>query len=343
MPKRLSYDYVLSEFNKCGYTLISGEYHNAHEKLQYICNKHKDMGIQNITYADLYSSHRCKYCAKESEKCSKRLNFDNVKQKFIEYGYELLTKEYLNNHQDLYYICKKHRNKGVQHIKFNNLHSGCGCYYCGRERTIKAVSKTNDQFLKEFNSVQNNKFILLSDYTKKNAPILLRCNTCGCEFKRQPCVLLRGGIECPMCDKHIGENHPNWKGGISNLEHDLRSIISEWKISSMKHCMYKCVLSGDKFDVIHHLYGFNMIVDEFANKENINVKNYISVYSLKERQNIESKFIEFHSQFPLGVCLTKEIHSLFHQLYGYGDNTIGQFEEFKQRYKSGEFAEDLAS
>ncbi|OHD25758.1 MAG: hypothetical protein A2Y34_05515 [Spirochaetes bacterium GWC1_27_15] len=60
-------------------------------------------------------------------------------------------------------------------------------------------------------------------------------------------------------------------------------------------------------------------------------------YTNEELELIEQQFILIHNKYPLGVCLTKNIHDLYHNLYG-NDNTPEQFEEFTKRYQLGEFS-----
>lgn len=43
------------------------------------------------------------------------------------------------------------------------------------------------------------------------------------------------------------------------------------------------------------------------------------------------EFIKQELSHPLGVCLTKELHDLFHIVFGM-DNTPEQFYEFKRAY-----------
>ena len=59
-----------------------------------------------------------------------------------------------------------------------------------------------------------------------------------------------------------GKDNPNWKGGITALYQELRSDTKEWFIKSAEFTNYNCVITGNNFDNIHHLYPFKEIVEE---------------------------------------------------------------------------------
>jgi hypothetical protein len=97
MSKRLTYEFVKSEFEKEYYTLLSKEYKNNHTKLDYLCPEGHTC---SITWRDWYSGYRCPYCAGKAKK-----SILDIKKVFEDEGYILLTKEYKNNKQKLYFIC----------------------------------------------------------------------------------------------------------------------------------------------------------------------------------------------------------------------------------------------
>lgn len=117
----------------------------------------------------------------------------------------------------------------------------------------------------------------------------------------------------------------------------LRTQLSEWKIKSIRNCNYKCALTGGKFDAVHHLHSFNLIMREIEDLVESDIYQSVLDIDEKELGEIVALCHELHDVYPLGVCLNGALHTLFHQQYGYGDNTPKQFNEFKTRLKIGEF------
>ena len=65
--KKYTYEEVKSYFDKSNLTLLSKEYVNCKEPLQFICNCHFDKGIQSTTFDRvknryIYTCKFCKYC-----------------------------------------------------------------------------------------------------------------------------------------------------------------------------------------------------------------------------------------------------------------------------------------
>jgi hypothetical protein len=137
-----------------------------------------------------------------------------------------------------------------------------------------------------------------------------------------------------------GEDNPCWKGGITQIKDHLRSNINQWKLDSMKQCNYKCEITGKSFDEIHHLYPFNKIIDETFEITKIERKQEIKDYTQKELKQLEETCLQLHYKYPLGVCLTKEIHVLFHSIYGRKDCMPKDYYEFKEKYLNNEYSVD---
>lgn len=107
-----------------------------------------------------------------------------------------------------------------------------------------------------------------------------------------------------------------------------------WKQDSMRACGYKCVLTGKRFDDIHHLYGLNLIMNETCKELGIDLTFDINSATDDYKDLILETFYKIQAKYPLGVCLSKEVHMAFHNKYGYGNNTPEQFEEFASTYKT---------
>ena len=147
MPKRLDIEFVRKEFAKRGYKLLSSEYKNSRQKLDYICNNGHRHSIKWDHFRD---GHGCPYCANRPP-----LTIELVKQSFESEGYKLLTDVYINSNQKLTCVCPKgHRYK----VRWNNWSSGYRCPYCSGKvrKDIYDIEK----------HVNNNGYDLLTKYYK---------------------------------------------------------------------------------------------------------------------------------------------------------------------------------
>lgn len=117
----------------------------------------------------------------------------------------------------------------------------------------------------------------------------------------------------------------------------MRGKIQSWKISSMKACDYKCVFTDSKDFQIHHLYGVSNLISDIFKNTYIEEKKDICDYSEAELNYLATLFIKEQDKYPLGICVSKEIHMLFHSLYGQYYNTPEQWYQFENDYRNGAY------
>lgn len=142
MGNRYTYDEVLKEFKKKNYILLSKKYNNCNEKLEYLCKKHIDKGVLYISFGKLKAGQGCYYCGRERTEEAHRKDIEkdflDIPARCEELGFEFIQMIHEN---DLYYvefICKKHRNKGIQKMRVGNIRRDIkGCKYCaGKDSDI---------------------------------------------------------------------------------------------------------------------------------------------------------------------------------------------------------------
>jgi hypothetical protein len=121
----------------------------------------------------------------------------------------------------------------------------------------------------------------------------------------------------------------------TNLAKYLRGQNQKWKNDSMKNCDYKCVLTNSKNFEIHHLYGVSNMIEDIFIQNDIIYKESLSDYTDEELSFILDKFLEMQNKYPLGECIDKKLHVLFHSLYGQYYNTPEQWNRFKDDYLKG--------
>jgi uncharacterized protein YfkK (UPF0435 family) len=305
--------------------ILSKEYINAKTKLK--CRCLIDNNIWYSNWSSLSQGKGCPLCGG-----SKKLTLEYVKERFksLYPNIEIVSTKYIGNKSNLKcrcLICGYKWESNWSHLK------NCkGCPECSENRRdytiedIKEKLKIINPFIK----------ILSDEYINKDSKLLLQCSKDGNKWSAT-WGSLSHNQGCPKCaieslkKSKIGENNPSWKGGISTLSLHLRQFISQWKKDSLIKYDYKCDITGvDKNLIIHHLYGFNQILQETMNTLQLPIYEEINQYTDKELKSIEKKCLELHYKYGLGICLCKEEHKIFHTLYGYGNNTKEQYEEFKQ-------------
>lgn len=138
-----------------------------------------------------------------------------------------------------------------------------------------------------------------------------------------------------------GKDNPNWNGGITYIYVALRENIKDWKVKSMELCNYKCAFTGRKFDEVHHIFPFNKIVDLSLKELELDLKSNLGEYSEDDRIAIINKVKEKHAEYGLGICLSKEIHKLFHSKYSFMNFTVDDFKVFIEDYFNGKYDDEL--
>lgn len=311
---------IEDEYVKIGYKVIKGldTYENQKSPLIVECDKgHK----YDTYYQCLSAGSKCPDCF------GKHVDFEDVKNKFKEKDYTLLEEIYLSSDTRMEYICNKHPDE-IQYVTWDNLKQDRACRFCGREKTSNARRLSFEQVNKIFT---DNAYILLEEnYINNTTKMKYMCSKHNQEVQEADlnCIMFSKNT-CKYCitENRSGRNNHLWKNGKNSISEYLRKCLNTWKLDSMKESNYKCVVTGDKFDVIHHLYSFNKIIDETIEELQLEPHKTVGEYSDSELLDIKIKCLEIHYRYPLGVCLSEDVHRQYHSLYGF-DNTPEQFYEF---------------
>jgi hypothetical protein len=321
---KLTYEQVKNEINKSGCLLLSDTYINSSTKLKIKC-KCGNSFYKTYNEFNSQNQRQCPECGIKLRSENQKLTYEYVKSFIQNEGYEILQNYFIDTSTKIKIKCPK----GHEYfVKFNTFQNGKRCAECcgNQKYTLKEISFYMDSL----------GFKLLSDkYINNKEKLLIQCPE-GHVFDTS-FVHFKNTHSCKVCSLNgrSGENHYCWKGGIKPIYNYLRSKLYEWKKESIMHCNEKCIITGIKDNIdIHHLYGFDLILDELLELTKIPLKSTIGEYSDEELKVLEENCIKLHNTYPLGVCLTDEMHDEFHKKYGYGKNTPEQFYEF-YRMKTG--------
>lgn len=134
------------------------------------------------------------------------------------------------------------------------------------------------------------------------------------------------------------------KEAYKNLVHFTRERLTMWKNEVRELYNYTCQVTGSKSNIIvHHIRGFNLIFNETIDVLNFPMYESFNEYSDDQLNSFIDKFFEIQESYNQYTCITEPIHKLFHSIYGYGDNTKEQWDEFVFDYKNGLYNTAISS
>lgn len=179
--------------------LLSNTYVNCKTRLDFICNKHQEKGIQRKTFDGIVNDNQgCRYCGIERRGKKYQINTDVIVARCNELSLKYIDRYVQNQETWVKFSCNKHLNKGVQEISWFHLKTCArGCAYCtGRY-------KTTEDFVAEMATINSN-IEIVGEYTGSENPVDCRCRLCG-HLWSPIGRSLKNGQGCPRCTMSKGE------------------------------------------------------------------------------------------------------------------------------------------
>jgi hypothetical protein len=133
-------------FDECGYKLITTEYKNNTQKLEFVCDKgHKE----TISLKSFLRGRRCNTCGYQKTGDKLKISFDKIVRFLESKNFTVLSTEnnYNNSKDRIEVLCENgHRTS----VLYHDVKRGIGCKYCGYDRTAQSISLDIDFIKNEF-------------------------------------------------------------------------------------------------------------------------------------------------------------------------------------------------
>ena len=283
---------VEKECSERNYILKTDNLKRSNDVFEYICEKHHDMGIQTSTpYRLIKAGQGCKYCGIESRGIKHRLDMNDVIETVEKHGFQYVDYLYskpndkASSKLQIKCLCKKHLDKGIQIIDFQNLKNNTsGCVYCnGRFRTKESLQEEFDELNSGITILEFNSY---SDITVK-------CNKCNNIWKTSGSNILQGH-GCPRCKK-------------STYEKKIECILINNNINYIPQ--YKTAECKDKLPLPFDFYLFDHnIMLEIDGQGHYKPTNFGGISDEKAEENF--KITKYHDNIKDNYCIDNSINLL---------------------------------
>lgn len=216
---------------------IIGEYLGDKKDIQFHCGKHDKWFVKKPGTFLGKKALGCSLCGWENGIGGKK--YDDFDRKYITKqcnDYEFVEHIDGKNGGNIVYICPKHRDKGCQTVKWDQISSGKAmCHYC----YIENMTGTHDDFVNRMDSINSN-IIIESKYKKATIHVKCECLVCGNQWKAMPYNLLNG-YGCPVCSAKCGgeKQRLSYEDKIEKLE-SYHKDIDFLEIPELSHGYVQC-------------------------------------------------------------------------------------------------------
>ena len=232
-----SFKNKVDELTKGEYELL-GEYTKAHDKTTFKhlkCNREFEMTPHNFL-----AGQRCPHCRYQSVKRGGKKTFDQVAKEVAQLSkgeYKVLP-PYVNSKTKMEFIhltCGSHFK-----MKFNAFQQGQRCPVCASKHRSKLRTMTNDEFVKQVESIWGNEYTLLSEDVNSDTPIKVKHNKCGNIYMTRPADFIRGHgcLKCSYVERapKIGVNQHT---PLSEVKKSIKDILGDQYVVLTKDSDYK--------------------------------------------------------------------------------------------------------
>lgn len=270
---KYTFEQVKEKFNERGYELLSTEYHSGTQKLEFICRKHTEYGVQIIDFNHFYKRGQgCKCCYKERIN-PRRTPDEEIIKLCNKNNYTFIKSEAINGKTVVFYVCNNHQEKGVQKTTISTLKNKkhIGCKYC-----LGLAKKTHDEFLIELYQINPN-IEILSEYKSADDYIHCKCIVCGHEWETTPNMLLSSKTGCIMCgyknlSKIKTKTNEQFLQEIKNHNPYIKPL-EEYKQAKEK-IKFECLRCGNIFyatpdNMLNAKWGCSICAAKHANDDRI--------------------------------------------------------------------------
>ena len=220
---------------------------NKNTQINYRCDYCGKSFLVRKSKVDKRTSGESKYlcCSLQCAKDIQKPKWEDIKALFEQNNYILHSTEYINAKSKLEYTCITHIDMGIQGVTYNNLKMGCGCKYCGMERTatsrrlsfnqVKEIFAKNDMILldQEYRNTEEK----LKYICKNHMEIGIQEMTTSNAYKNHCpyCNIIKGEkkiLDFLICHKINFESHKSYDGllgtGGGRLSYDF--YLSDYNI-----------------------------------------------------------------------------------------------------------------